>query len=654
MTAEKLAELEREFYELQHGVAEVACVEGTDWEGIEKRVKELVGRGKELESFIIDHFEELTTWNFPLYAGLNLRIPTKYGKEVPFIFNRLQRYLWRLLLEDLEGGRPVRWYILKGRQIGCSTWILSLFYWLCSYQRNRGALVVAHDEASTHKFCAKMRHNLHLNSHVLLKQETAMENRTMLHFGDDRGKRNAGTGIGINSVISFETANKSSLGVSYTLQYVHLSEYALWEKFGIDPEEVLPGLLQAVPKMAGTMIIKETTARGGGKAKDDWDNKNNGYRKIFISWLADESYRTPLADGEILSLSGSEEMGGQQTHYGNEVEEARLIRAELKVWYPESAGSEEWLDREVLARLKWRRGMIDGECLGKKDTFRYEYPTCPMHAWMSHSSNCFDELALQAMREYVEEKDYIAPIECDYIHNPDVTDMQRKFKQAPYGKVLFYKLPERGGTYVIGADTSMGLSPQSDPSAALVLRVTPDSLEEVCGFNSIIPPDEFAELLYYLGRLYNDALLAVERKEGAGAAINVALSKYLYYPRLYYHHDPLTHKRDKTPGFLTNANKSILVSDLAQLIRDHQIIFRSEGLWDQLSHFQERDDGKLKGAPGCKDDFVSAALIAAFLTTKVHSFQQPKYVIAKGSVDEAAEQIRRKMRGGRQHYRMRR
>jgi hypothetical protein len=619
----------------------------TDWDEVERIVNSKVASTPELSKYISENFERLVSWDFPLYAGLNLRIPSKLGKSLPLIFNRVQRYLWRLLLEDIAAGRPIRWYIIKGRQFGCSTFILALFYWLCSFQPNRNALCVAHDDTSVKKFRAKVSFDMHANSQPLLKQETTEDNRDLIHFGIKQTAKNKGRGAGVNSGISFQTANTPSLGRSTTLQYVHLSEFAQWERHGIDPDEALPGVYQAVGRLPGTIVIKETTAKGQGKAKEFWDDPKNGYKKIFLSWLGDESYRSPLAPGETLKLCGAEEIGGQQTRYGNEIEEARLIRAELKFWYPEFTesgipGASEWLDREILARLKWRRETIDGECLGNKTTFRQEYPSCISHAWTSRSSNCFDELSLEQMRHFVTVEDVISPIECDYIHNPDETDAGRKFKAADYGRVLFFKEPELRTTYCIAADTSLGLSPTSDSSAALVLKVTPDELEEVASFNAIIAPDEFAELLYYLGVIYNTALLGVERKEGAGISINIALAKQLHYERLYYHRDPLSGKPDKLPGFLTNANKSILVVDLAQRIREHSILFRSEGLLDQLSHYVELPNGKLGGAPGYKDDFVSAALIAAHLSTKVHQYPEPKRKLVPGMVGYEALKIARR------------
>ncbi|HKX29362.1 MAG TPA: hypothetical protein VJ302_16820, partial [Blastocatellia bacterium] len=456
-----------------------------------------------------------------------------------------------------------------------------------------------------------------------------------------------GRGPGLNSGIAFETANKPSLGRSYTLQYVLLSEFALWPNFGIDLDEVLPGLYQAVPEMPGTIIIKESTAKGENAAKEFWDDTKNGYRKIFLSWLGDDSYRSSLALGETLDLCGAEEIGGQQTRYGNELEEARLIRRELEKWYPEeTSGSTgtEWLDREILARLKWRRETIDKKCRGDKNLFRNEYPTIPAHAFAATSSNCFDQGSLELMREYVE-RESLEPIRLNFIADPDSPDA---FAPAPYGRIQIYKLPEEGASYVIGGDPSRGMNQSSDPSALVILKVSgPDeiSLEEIAGFNAIVPPEEFAEMAYHLGLRYNTALLAIEDNDRGGAVANSHLAKTFHYPRLYYPRDDYTGKRSKKPGFITNAiNKSKLVADLAQIIRDRGILFRSPALLEQLAHYQELPNGTLGAPSGWHDDFASAALIAVHLSTKIHHFPPPPPPIRKDSFEAALRELDRKNR----------
>jgi hypothetical protein len=589
-------------------------------------------------AFIASNFGDLVDFDFPLYAQGNLRIKDKSGRLIRFRFNRLQRQLWKWFLEDMAAGRPVRWFIIKARQMGVSTWILALFYWIVSLRPNRNALVLAHDEDSVENFSSTIS-TMWADSDPLLAPPVAAMNRALAHFGESNMKRKQGSGTGLDSKIIFQTAKKAQIGRSLNLHLVLMSEYAIYPEIEIDLKKLLVGLESAVAELPGTIVIKESTAQGENQAKDDWDDPTNGYRKIFASWVAYDDYSIPLEPGEEIILSGAEEIGGAGTRYGNEVEECRLIREQLHIWYDEAADPA-WVDSQVLPRIKWRRYYIDKKCQGDKQLFRQEYPTIVAHAFSSTSRNCFDSGSLEQMRAYVEAEG-LDVVRCNYIHDREEENPNRKFKAADYGKIQVYKTPEEGITYVIGVDISMGLSPSADPSALIVLA-TPD-LEEVASFGGIIPPQQLAEIAYYLGKIYNCALLGVENNDRGGAVANTYLSYTLHYPRLYYHRDPFDKKAARIPGFVTTAkNKSASVADLAQAIRDHEILFRSKIILDQLAHYEEKEDGTMAGATGWKDDFVSAALIAIHLSTKIHQFPEPEKPILKGSFAEAAEQIARK------------
>src|SRR5262245_19978168 len=109
------------------------------------------------EAYIQRRFTELAQWDFPVWAAINVFIRTKKGQRVRLKLNRIQRRMWEWLVEDLAARRPVRWFILKARQEGVSTFWLALFLWLTSLRENREALICAHDEASTYDFNNRIR-----------------------------------------------------------------------------------------------------------------------------------------------------------------------------------------------------------------------------------------------------------------------------------------------------------------------------------------------------------------------------------------------------------------------------------------------------------------------------------------------------------------
>jgi hypothetical protein len=430
------------------------------------------------------------------------------------------------------------------------------------------------------------------------------------------------------------TANRGELGRSYNFHAVLLSEFCIWPELGIDVQSQMVALNQTIAELPGTIVILESTAKGENEATEMYRDQANGYRKIFISWVAFDDYRLPLLPGEKLeNICVADEEGGKPTRYGNEVEEARLIESALRIWYADevAAGGDEWLKAEVQARLNWRRQTIDKKCLGNVEQFRREYPTIAAHAFATTSQTVFDQRSLELMRQAVEEEKLPAK-RFHYAHDPEITDANKKFQLSPFGQLHVYKLPEAGQVYVIGGDTGMGVPNSGDPSTLVVLAV-PD-LEEVASFNQIITPDKYAEMAYYLGLIYNTALLGIENNERGGYAANLILSKTLHYPRLYYRFDPFDKKAAAKPGFATtDGNKAVLVAAAQQAIRDHEILLRTQALIDQLEHYVLLPNGNMGGAPGWNDDLVSALLIALHLSTKIHLYSAPNTEPPRGSFD---------------------
>src|SRR5262249_52507198 len=167
--------------------------------------------------------------------------------------------------------------------------------------------------------------SIHGNGHALLQSPLKMDNRSLIHFATKTTKkRNGEVDLGLDSRLVFHTAGKGELGRSYTFQMALLSEFAIWPELGIDVAEQLTALNQAVPELPGTIVILESTGKGENAGKTFWDDSSNGYRKIFIPWIGYEKYR--LACDDIGELCPTEEAGGKQTRYGNEIEEAKLIR----------------------------------------------------------------------------------------------------------------------------------------------------------------------------------------------------------------------------------------------------------------------------------------------------------------------------------------
>ncbi len=181
--------------------------------------------------------------------------------------------------------------------------------------------------------------------------------------------------------------------------------------------------------------------------------------------------------------------------------------------------------------------------------------------------------------------------------------------------VTYYREPEAGHVYVIGADVGAGLA-TSDWSSATVLER--DSGEQVAQLRGRWTPDVFATKLDALARRFarhsdpanaHPVLLGVERNNH-GHAVLLALTK-LHAGTAPYR---IFRAKDKRLGWLTtSATRPVLIDQLEEALRTKALMIRDAGTVDQMSTFAYSDDGRPEAQEGYHDDDVMAAGIAVQL-----------------------------------------
>lgn len=541
--------------------------------------------------------------SYEFFAERILKIQTKSGHLVPFRFNRVQRVLWLRMLEKLKAGEPMRWLILKGRQMGMSTFIAGFIYWVISQRSNRNAIVAAHDEKSAANLFQKQQLFYRESPENFRPMHKTM-NRGQLYFANPDPRDNV---PGLESGVIVETANNVNLGRSFTLHFLHWSEFAM----ALRPKETLAAVRNSMPKTAGTGLFIETTAKGPGYFKELWDEVDNDFVKLFICWVADDTYRTEIAKEDYF-----EPHDVDHPQYGNEAEEASRIRAELINWYPENADDGSWLDHEVMCRLAWRRETIINESGGDLRLFRQEYPTIPSDAFLGTGRSVFDTYKLSDLMANLHAN---PPTERRYRFD----FKNNNFYEARYGPLVMYEPIVPDATYVIGADPALGVK-GGDPSAAVVLRCP--ELAQAGEYCAITPPDDFATLLFHWGLMLNSALLGVENNEQGGWSINAILGgkelvngERLRYPRLYKQDidDKIHRTVQQKYGWKTNSvTKDIMITDLRNGITEDIVVVRSIDTMKQLMNYQEivtPSGRKSTGVPeGSGNDDLAVALMIAY------------------------------------------
>lgn len=222
--------------------------------------------------------------NFEDYAKACLKIRTKQGSVIPLELNRSQRYLHEKLEAQRKDKGKVRALVLKGRQVGISTYIAGRFYWRTTHTTGCRTFILAHlDDASANLF--GMARRFHDNVPDLFKPKTGAANAKELIFSD------------LDSGYKVATAGSQAVGRSDTIQLFHGSEAAWWP----NAEQHSAGLIQAIADSKGTEDIRESTANGIGNAFHNmWVAAERGdseFEPIFIPWFWHEEYVRDVPNG---------------------------------------------------------------------------------------------------------------------------------------------------------------------------------------------------------------------------------------------------------------------------------------------------------------------------------------------------------------------
>lgn len=577
--------------------------------------------------------QKVNVWrqDYSLYASEDLYIINKDTELVNLNFNRMQRRVWMLFKKLMMEGKPIRILCIKDRQIGFTTFVAGFFYWLCTLYANKNALLAAQDIDAGEGIFGKIKLFYKKAEYKPLRK---ISNRKELYFAnpDEDGA------LGLESRIVIDTADSEEIGVSKTLQFVHLSEVAIWESMGFNVKKRLIALKQSIPKRAGTAIILETTPRGEGYVSEMWFDEHNGFIKIFISSCADEEYRIELPKDKYFELSTFNEH-----RYGNEEDEYPLYEKEIKFWYPEINWETEVglqaLHHEVMCRLAWRRQTIDEDCEGDKQAFDQEYPITIEKAFAASGSTVFDISKLNEIKQYI--TDFPAII-TNYRYFRGNNFNEDDFYESTGGPLRIFRNYEPGFKYIIGGDVGQGAKGGDD--SALSCRRLPD-LKQIFTFDNVLLPYDFARITYKLAKIYGDAFIGMEINEKGGFSVVEYLLHTFRYFNLYQREVTLEIDQEKQRKYgwtTTKFTKPTMVSDWNELLKYGELDLVDIKLIQQAKKYILFTEGKKIGQMGAssgKDDLLIADMICVQMAKFVHlvPVQQPKQY--KYTLDWWAEQV---------------
>lgn len=538
--------------------------------------------------------------DFDIYRERNLMIQDKVSREiVPFQLNWAQRILVDEVLDDIAHGRPVRYIILKARQLGLSTVIEALGYWWTTTHRHIKAVIIAHEtEASSNLY--EMFKRYFEFSHPTFQPDRKYNTRKDLVFDLEdnikeqlvsEGKKPTGLGSSIKTLVA-----KAGKGRSATIHFFHGSEVAFWEANA----DVVSSALQAVPLAPNTFAFLESTANGvGGYFYDEWQLAMKGestFKPLFFAWHQHAEYELPPPDGGLDIY---------------DEEETELLEIFNTKGYPK----ESW-DRKIM----WRRAKKK-EFRSDPKKFYQEYPKDDMEAFLASGRPVFDTLMLRKMEEIAlrEQKNQLFG---SVVLNPD-TSSQDKFIFEPAVKqfqdqdptpLKVWALPIKGKKYTIGIDVSDGKlesSTNGKENDYSVIDIMDENWKTVARWRGHIDPDLLGGVAFNLGMFYNGALIGPEvNNQGIATAQHL---RNAFYRNMYMREtseDEQFQVRTTKFGWLTTKkSKPAMIADLVAAIREGDIIDLDVVFIRECMTYVRDDQGFTDAQEGTFDDTVMAKAI---------------------------------------------
>lgn len=550
-----------------------------------------------LKKVIPSLYKEWTQWNpqeqmratwqairkdFYLYCEKNLRISNKKGELVKLRPNMAQRKLIDAVMKDLKYGRPVRYIILKARQLGFSTIIEALCYWWTATHKYVNSAIVAQDkEAANNIYQMFLRY--HENTSQEFKPITTYLTKNDLTFDVEHktGSQNKG---GLKSQIRTMVAKGSGTGRSQTNRFLHGSEVAFW----LDGTETVAGLLQTVPLLPDTFIFLESTANGmGGYFYDEWQFAKKGessFTPFFFAWHENPEYELNVPS--------------RWAHYTPEEKELLHIFKELK--YPESTWKR---------KIQWRREKMK-EFRSDPEKFYQEYPMNDMEAFISTGRPVFDSKILVQMDMKASRSKF------DYYELEGKRKDSISATKVDHSNLKVWEIPQKTEKYVIGGDVAEGKEIKADgkESDFSVLTVIKRSNNQVVArWRGHIDPDQLGDVACQLGWWYNDALLSIEVNNHGIATVTRIRDKM--YRKIYMRETGFDELFDEQSpsrmGWRTDkSSKFIMISELAKFIRDGVIIDTDTVAIREYMTYVRDDNGRTNAQEGHYDDCVMSTAIA--------------------------------------------
>jgi hypothetical protein len=491
-------------------------------------------------------------------------------------FGWAQRPFIDAVEREYNAGRPLRFVVLKARQVGISTATEALLFLWAFLYRGSNSLVISYEDPQAQELFQMMKtywDNWPHRSLYTLQYSTKRQLRW----------------LETKSQVRVATAKNVGGARGSTVHALHASEVAFWA----DPETLWVGLNQTIPSRHGTLVVLESTANGiGNWFHEQWtqaDNQESEFIPLFFPYYRHYEYRMAT------TLSTRSELNA---------DERNLLRLMLT----------EGADNDTCYRtIAWRRWAIINKCNGDLPYFMQEYPATPDEAFIATGRPIFP--AQRVRDAYTRRTGAVGRLFRNAVGRV-------VFEPDPSGPLTIYVRPnhsdDREDRYFIGGDPSETVA--GDPGCMQVLNR--QSYEIVAVWHDRVNPIYFAEQMILLGDFYNHCTICPE-VEGGGQACIGYITKSAY-GNVWRDKRPDRIRAGNVFGWSTNqTRKQWAIGILQKRILDGSLSFHDPKTYNQLISFVEHDDGYWGNSnPKIHDDAVMALAITLTASEEHGPFQQ--------------------------------
>lgn len=516
---------------------------------------------------------------------------------VPFLLNRPQRRVVKLLEADRRAGRPMRMIILKARQWGGSTVVEMYMAWIQTVlATNCNAIVCGAEMRGSQVVLNLYSDMLAYYPPELWEGEKPPKMKTTRGILQVEGRDN-------RIYVAASTNPDAVRGANAAL--VHLTEAAYWKSSRLrDPWDAVRAIYCSVPMAPMTMIVMESTADGVGSFfHEEWlraESGQSGKRAVFVPWyeIRSNTLRFPAE------------------------EDARRLWEQMDT-YEQALWHDTGLTLEQIYWYHCRRREMK-----EHSKMMSEFPSTSMEAFTSSSRNVFPAAKVSLMREDCHEPAAYGEVSSE---SGDLTGPKAlegvHFSSDARGELQIWAFPEEGAQYVVAVDVG-GLTDKADWSVIAVLRCGTRN-EVVAQWRGHIDHDLLAWKSAMIARYYRNATLVFEsntlESEHSGSGEAGYRQGALILHELYRHYRQLYRRRApgggtaRLPGFHTNRQtKQMIITELIAAVRDRRYVERCSEACDELNYYERLPNGAYAARQGRHDDILMTRAIGLHVARELN------------------------------------